>query len=121
MWKINVFLIFKKRIFKQMKIIKANGFQKEEQRTPYINFIKRNIFDLFSTLIDATKNVTKEEISSDFKDVIKVIEEERDIISTGFTQYNSTIAKGLEKLWNDSAIQNAFKLREQLQIIDSAE
>jgi hypothetical protein len=114
-------IIFNSRIFKQMKIIHANGFKKEEQRLAYSNFIKRNIFDIFSVLIDGTRFVTKEEISKDYQNVIKIIDDEKNIISTSFTNLTPKVARELKLLWEDKAIQNAFARREELQLIDSAE
>ncbi|KAJ0967653.1 hypothetical protein J5N97_024570 [Dioscorea zingiberensis] len=115
----------KSTIFKQIKLLFQTGFDEAELRS-YTSVIHANVYQTIKVLYDGTKELAQNDIDSS-KYVVSLDNKEigeklSDIGSRWDHPYlTSEIAKEIETLWNDAAIQETYSRGDILQIPDCAQ
>ncbi|XP_039116947.1 guanine nucleotide-binding protein alpha-2 subunit [Dioscorea cayenensis subsp. rotundata] len=112
----------KSTIFKQIKLLFQTGFSEAELRS-YTSVIHANVFQTIKVLYDGTKELAQNDTNSS-KYVVSLDNKEigeklSDIGSRwDYPCLTREIAKEIETLWNDAAIQETYACGGMLQIPD---
>ncbi|KAH7673299.1 Small GTPase superfamily ARF/SAR type protein [Dioscorea alata] len=115
----------KSTIFKQIKLLFQTGFSEAELRS-YTSVIHANVFQTIKVLYDGTKELAQNDTNSS-KYVVSLDNKEigeklSDIGSRwDYPCLTREIAKEIETLWNDAAIQGTYACGGMLQIPDCAQ
>ncbi|KAM0937556.1 putative G protein alpha subunit, helical insertion [Dioscorea sansibarensis] len=115
----------KSTIFKQIKLLFQTGFSEAELRS-YTSVIHANVFQTIKVLYDGTKELAQNDTNSS-KYVVSLDNKEigeklSDIGSRwDYPSLTREIAKEIETLWNDAAIQETYTCGGMLQIPDCAQ
>jgi len=111
----------KSTLAKQLMIIHAQGYEKEEDRIRYKPIVYSNILSNMRSLIEAINTLgftLKEENEAAVKLVREVDEDTfRSTTSEGMP---ANLVQGIKDLWNDPAIQQCFQKSSEFQLQDNA-
>lgn len=110
----------KSTIFRQMKIIHQNGFNKEEFQM-YRDVIYNNVVTSMKTLIAAANKFEIPLYPENNERAMRIASLEDKVLAQIGNHFHDGIAEDVRILWADEGIKQAFQRRNELQIIDSAE
>jgi len=102
----------KSTIAKQMKILHLQGFSDAEKKE-FKSIICKNIFASIRTLIEACR-AHKIPFESSNEEIVE------EVLNASEKSLDPNLAKRIARLWTDSGIQEAYKIRSQFQLMDSA-
>jgi len=110
----------KSTIFKQMKIMHNSGYTKEE-REAFREIIFGNIVKAMKVLVAASLSLdipVEEPENRERAEHINNMDNE--VLVNVLKVWNETLAKDIDKLWNDNGIRKTFERRNEFQLDDSA-
>ncbi|WCJ29295.1 Guanine nucleotide-binding protein alpha-1 subunit [Euphorbia peplus] len=114
----------KSTIFKQIKLLFQSGFDEGELKS-YVSVIHANIYQTIKMLYDGSKELAQNEadatkyvISSDNKDIGEKLSEIGGRLN--YPSLSKDLAREIEILWKDAAIQETHARGNELQVPDCA-
>jgi len=105
----------KSTIFKQMQILYDSGFTEIDQ-TVFKGVLRSNVVEAMQTLIQGMEVFELEFKSNSADDSAQYIEE-LEYLNTDF--WEEEIVEHVQKLWGDAMIQEVYRNRAKLQLLDS--
>ncbi|KAL3497411.1 hypothetical protein ACH5RR_040143 [Cinchona calisaya] len=114
----------KSTIFKQIKLLFQTGFDEAELKG-YIPVIHANIYQTIKVLYDGSKELTHSEADSSKYVISAEIKEIGDKLSAiggrlDYPHLSEELAREIETLWNDAAIQATYLRGNEFQVPDCA-